>query len=571
MEDPEGDAFDWTITTSPDIGSSSGSGESNGTKTCSVSGLTYLTTYTWFVNATDGINWTNLSYSFTTFSEPANYPPLILSPSVSNGSTGVSTSINSLSANIQDPDGDFIDWTIQTQPSIGASTGSNENNGTKACAISSLSYDTSYKWFVNASDGYNDTCVFFTFSTESAPQPPPPIPPPPSPPPPAQNESEEENETDPENHAPDTPLYILGPEVIEPGVAYMFSVSTNDSDGDMIRFRFDWDDGNLSNWTSYVNSSITAYATHIWYVVQNFSIRVIAQDIHGLNSSWSNSYNITMSFAEDDEADVTDKQDKFDYEIEKNTVTFNYSSESVNESAEIVSWVWDFGDGNTYVGNNPTHEYKNPGTYTVKLVITDSQGNSYTETKIVEVTTGSSDTIAENNNFGLTYAAILVAIIIILSIFVMWLIRRQGLISLHSVHVSGIGNRNFISKKRQFMHSLIKKEKGENIDKKDKKQLFSNRLFTGIQNWYEDQYNSKFSDEEIENKEVDEKITTFNKTDSYNKISSFIDKLPIKNDDLISIKTKDADFRGAIDYINLVERRIDGLIHASILKKIENL
>jgi PKD repeat protein len=540
MEDPEGDSFDWTITTSPDIGSSSGSGESNGTKTCIVSGLTYLTTYTWFVNASDGINWTNLSYSFTTFSEPSNYPPLISSPSISNGSTAVSISINSLSANIQDPEGDLVNWTIQTQPSIGNSAGSNENNGTKSCAISSLSYDTSYTWFINASDGSNDTCVFFIFSTELAPQPPPPPPPPPSPPP-AENESEEENETDPENQAPDTPINIIGPEVIEPGVAYMFSVSSNDSDGDMIRFRFDWGDGNLSNWTSYVNSSVITYATHAWYFVQNFSISAIAQDIHGLNSSWSNSYNVTMAFAEDDEEDITNKEDKIDYEIDKNVVNFNFSSEFVNESVDIVSWVWDFGDGNTYVGKNPTHEYKNPGTYTVKLVITDSQGNSYTETKIVEVNTGSSGAIAENNNFDFTFTVILVSIVFIISIFVVFLVRRRGFISLHNALASGLGTHGLISKKHHLIHGLTKKGRTNNEKRniRDKKELFSNKLFSGIQNWYENQYNSQFTDGQNEiTEEKDDKITTFIESKGYSKICNIVDKLP-SNDDLISIKTKE--------------------------------
>lgn len=38
----------------------------------------------------------------------------------------------------------------------------------------------------------------------------------------------------------------------------------------------------------------------------------------------------------------------------------------------IVSWFWDFGDGHTYnssTTNNPTHQYTNPGGYTVMLVV----------------------------------------------------------------------------------------------------------------------------------------------------------------------------------------------------------
>lgn len=73
INEPTGDIIDWTLETSPNIGSSSGTGESNGTKTCSISGLSYGTTYTWYVNATDGTNWRCESYSFTTENEGESY------------------------------------------------------------------------------------------------------------------------------------------------------------------------------------------------------------------------------------------------------------------------------------------------------------------------------------------------------------------------------------------------------------------------------------------------------------------------------------------------------------------
>ena len=66
ISDPDGDTFNWSIETSPNIGSASGDNENNGTKTCSLSGLNYGTTYTWYVNVTDGFDWTNQTYSFTT-------------------------------------------------------------------------------------------------------------------------------------------------------------------------------------------------------------------------------------------------------------------------------------------------------------------------------------------------------------------------------------------------------------------------------------------------------------------------------------------------------------------------
>ena len=70
IEDLEGDSINWSITTIPYIGSSFGTNASNGSKSCSISALSYLTTYTWIVNATDGVSWANKSYSFTTETAP---------------------------------------------------------------------------------------------------------------------------------------------------------------------------------------------------------------------------------------------------------------------------------------------------------------------------------------------------------------------------------------------------------------------------------------------------------------------------------------------------------------------
>ena len=55
--------------------------------------------------------------------------------------------------------------------------------------------------------------------------------------------------------------------------------------------------------------------------------------------------------------------------------TVNFTDESFNqEPTNIVSWLWDFGDGNTSTQQNPTHTYEETGTYNVMLSITDARG-----------------------------------------------------------------------------------------------------------------------------------------------------------------------------------------------------
>jgi len=68
INDAEGDDFNWSIDTSPDVGNSSGFAASNGTKTCSITGLVGGTTYTVYVNISDSAgNILNYSFDFTTY------------------------------------------------------------------------------------------------------------------------------------------------------------------------------------------------------------------------------------------------------------------------------------------------------------------------------------------------------------------------------------------------------------------------------------------------------------------------------------------------------------------------
>jgi hypothetical protein len=169
INDPDGDVFSWWIQCSNGQ-TSSGSGASNGTKSLSLSGLDYSTTYTVWVNATDpggSGSYTRRWYIFTT---KVNTPPNVPSnPSPANGSTGVSINTD-LSWTGGDPDsGDTVTYDVYfgttTSPSIIM-----HNQTTLVYDPGELSYNI-YYWKIKAWDNHGASAMgpLWHFTTINSP------------------------------------------------------------------------------------------------------------------------------------------------------------------------------------------------------------------------------------------------------------------------------------------------------------------------------------------------------------------------------------------------------------------
>jgi serine protease len=68
-----------------------------------------------------------------------------------------------------------------------------------------------------------------------------------------------------------------------------------------------------------------------------------------------------------------------------NGLTVSFSDQSTDSGGSIASRSWDFGDGTTSTQANPSKTYSAAGTYSVKLTVTDNEGNTDDETKSVTV------------------------------------------------------------------------------------------------------------------------------------------------------------------------------------------
>lgn len=89
------------------------------------------------------------------------------------------------------------------------------------------------------------------------------------------------------NHRPNIPPAPSGPTEGRPIKRYYYSSTTFDMDGDDIYYRFDWDDGEITDWIGPVSSGETVEANHRWTQSGYYRVKVQAKDSHGALSDWS--------------------------------------------------------------------------------------------------------------------------------------------------------------------------------------------------------------------------------------------------------------------------------------------
>jgi PKD repeat protein len=127
---------------------------------------------------------------------------------------------------------------------------------------------------------------------------------------------------------------------------------------------FDNSSGNNSSWhwefgdgsTSYIQNPVHTYAASGTYFVTLT-----------IGDSISACFDSENEDVEVDDSSYSECEALFEAGQEENAfLTVNFEDES---EGEIVSWTWDFGDGQNSQEQNPTHTYSQPGWYNVCLTV----------------------------------------------------------------------------------------------------------------------------------------------------------------------------------------------------------
>jgi outer membrane protein assembly factor BamB len=94
---------------------------------------------------------------------------------------------------------------------------------------------------------------------------------------------------------PLTPSIPSGQDSGKINISYDFASSTTDSDGDKIAIRFDWGNGDTSDWSSFKSTGDTITMSYAWLTPETYYIRAQAKDVYDMTSEWSEGFPVTIT------------------------------------------------------------------------------------------------------------------------------------------------------------------------------------------------------------------------------------------------------------------------------------
>ena len=183
-----------------------------------------------------------------------------------------------------------------------------------------------------------------------------------------------------QNLPPNTPTVPVGPTSGTVGEEIDFSTSAVDPNGDDVAIRFDWGDGIISNWSTYVPSGQTVTMSHTWSTPGTYYVKAQAKDVNGAISDWSAGHEVVITHANNPPNAPSTPSGPDNVQVGED-VTFTTSTLDPDGDNVAIRFSW--GDGDTsdwssYVPSGQSvsmsHTYTTAGTYYVKAQAKDVNG-----------------------------------------------------------------------------------------------------------------------------------------------------------------------------------------------------
>jgi len=135
------------------------------------------------------------------------------------------------------------------------------------------------------------------------------------------------------------------------------SAGSVDSDGRIVTYHWDFGDG---------STSAEENPSYIYTASGTFTATLTVTDNDNNEASDSSLVNISVG----NQAPIAKINGPFN-EFANTSISFS-SNGSLDHDGTIVSYYWDFGDGNSSTLANPSHTYQTAGTFPVELTVTDN-------------------------------------------------------------------------------------------------------------------------------------------------------------------------------------------------------
>lgn len=409
VKDPENDTVSWVIETSPYIGNMSGNTTG---ASCLLAGLSYSTTYTIYVNATDAGSymWTNKTFWFETAAPGAptisnEYPP--------NRSTHIELR-PTCQIDVQDLEGDSLTvyWYERSTGSwVLRQTDTNVSSNSTLTWIFSQAdaYSTTYYWKVSVNDSFVNTTAIYHFTTKPRPYSPGPG----------------DSYSPPPNKSPIANITGQAVGYVDETVIFCAYYSY-DTDGYITGYRWDFDNDGLFD-TDWLEDLFTSYTYH---KAGNYTVKLQVRDNDGAKST--DSYVISIIVLKEDQyPPIAEANGPYEAFINEN-ISFN-ATDSYDPDGAIVLYYWDFGDHNISSSKNPIHSYAEPGEYIAILTVTDNDNLTNSAVVSVHIKDNETEEPVKESLYYLPFIVPLLMIIIAFIIVMGLLLKNEKFLSLKKI------------------------------------------------------------------------------------------------------------------------------------------
>jgi len=176
------------------------------------------------------------------------------------------------------------------------------------------------------------------------------------------------------NDPPTIPQTPGGSSVCTLNVSSVFTSSVTDIDDDVVRLGWDWTgDDVIDEWTGYLPSGSSFEISHRWIIADQYTIRVVAEDIVGDQSDLSEPFIVLVNTP----PLLVSFEGPSSGKTEEN---YDFSMKGVDQDDDMLYYQIDWGDGSDVELIGPfsseeqqtiSHRWEEQGSYTIEVTSID--------------------------------------------------------------------------------------------------------------------------------------------------------------------------------------------------------